>query len=391
MVFPRLGPRGRPHVVAALLAWALLVAVFVSLPTARAAGPILPCDKTGHITIDERWDLSCPAWHMVGNVTVDPGVTLRIDPRVTVTADSWIHLYIRGRLTADGAAGQLITFKPTTSASTVPWGGVQFNASSTGSVTFASLTYAERAIYATQSSPTISDNVIDSAFFGILLEASSSSALRNRINYTNIAIQASTTGNVGLSSNIITNLTGNPALGIYVTNLQSASILSNTIKNVVASNGRTPLTPGSRGTDGGYAVGILVNGTPSATIDGNMMTRLWGGQGGNGAASSAGNGGRGGDGGSAGGVVTFGVGSLDVSSNSIANVLGGHGGNGGTSSAGTGIGGNGGDGGGGAGGKAGTARTGLGAPRAGTAVRSPPSGLLESTGARRSGTIGSPT
>src|SRR5437773_1499520 len=251
MVFPRLGPRRRPHVVAALLAWALLVAVFVSLPTARAAGPILPCDKTGHITIDERWDLSCPAWHMVGNVTVDPGVTLRIDPRVTVTADSWIHLYIRGRLTADGAAGQLITFKPTTSASTVPWGGVQFNASSTGSVTFASLTYAERAIYATQSSPTISDNVIDSAFFGILLEASSSSALRNRINYTNIAIQASTTGNVGLSSNIITNLTGNPALGIYVTNLQSASILSNTIKNVVASNGRTPPTPGSRGTEGG--------------------------------------------------------------------------------------------------------------------------------------------
>ena len=349
MVFPRLGPPGRPHVVAALLVWALLVAVFASLPTASAAGPILPCDKTGHLTIDERWDLSCPAWHMVGNVTVDPGVTLRIDPRVTVTADSWIHLYIRGKLTADGAAGQLITFKPTTSASTIPWGGVQFNASSTGSLTFASLTYAERAIYATQSSPTISDNVIDTAFFGILLEASSSSALRNRINYTNIAIQASTLGNVVLSSNIITNLTGNPALGIYVTNLQSASILSNTIQNVVASNGRTPPTPGGRGTDGGYAVGILVNGTPSATIDGNMMTRLWGGQGGNGAASSAGNGGRGGDGGSAGGVVTFGVGNLDVSSNSIANILGGHGGNGGTSSAGTGIGGNGGNGGGAAG------------------------------------------
>src|SRR5438552_97490 len=349
MVFPRLGPPGRPHVVSALLVWALLVAVFASLPTASAAGPILPCDKTGHLTIDERWDLSCPAWHMVGNVTVDPGVTLRIDPRVTVTADSWIHLYIRGKLTADGAAGQLITFKPTTSASTIPWGGVQFNASSTGSLTFASLTYAERAIYATQSSPTISDNVIDTAFFGILLEASSSSALRNRINYTNIAIQASTLGNVVLSSNIITNLTGNPALGIYVTNLQSASILSNTIQNAVASNGRTPPTPGGRGTDGGYAVGILVNGTPSATIDGNMMTRLWGGQGGNGAASSAGNGGRGGDGGSAGGVVTFGVGNLDVSSNSIANILGGHGGNGGTSSAGTGVGGNGGNGGGAAG------------------------------------------
>src|SRR5437763_15279182 len=178
MVFPRLGPPGRPHVVSALLVWALLVAVFASLPTARAAGPILPCDKTGHLTIDERWAWSCPAWHVGGNVAVDPGVTLRIDPRGTVTADSWIHLYIRGRLTADGAAGQLITFKPTTSASTVPWGGVQFNASSTGSVTFASLTYAERAIYATQSSPTISDKLIASAVFGILLAAPSSSAPR---------------------------------------------------------------------------------------------------------------------------------------------------------------------------------------------------------------------
>src|SRR5207248_3330927 len=127
-------------------------------------------------------------------------------------------------------------------------------------------------------------------------------------------------------------------LGIYVTNLQSASILSNTIQNVVASNGRTPPTPGGRGTDGGYAVGILVNGTPSATIDGNMMTRLWGGQGGNGAASSAGNGGRGG----AASLGSFGSGGVgadaygfltgqamngDANANTVQTVRGGHGGN----------------------------------------------------------------
>src|SRR5437879_6675768 len=105
MVFPRLGPPGRPHVVAALLVWALLVAVFASLPTASAAGPILPCDKTGHLTIDERWDLSCPAWHMVGNVTVDPAVSLRIDPRVTASAEMWLHLYLPRELSPLGAAG----------------------------------------------------------------------------------------------------------------------------------------------------------------------------------------------------------------------------------------------------------------------------------------------
>src|SRR5439155_287476 len=85
---------------------------------------------------------------------------------------------------------------------------------------------------------------------GIVLEASSSSALRNRINYTNIAIQASAAGDVTFADNIITNMTGNPALAIYVTNLQSASISTNTIRGVFATNGRTPAIPGSRGREG---------------------------------------------------------------------------------------------------------------------------------------------
>jgi len=285
---------------------------------------------------------------MNGNVTIMPLATLTIQPGVTVKADPMVRLYVRdrGALFANGAPGNLITFAPNkTALNTAPWGGIQFNASSSGSVSWASFSRVERAIHAIQSSPPIDHNVIDTAFYGIQLEASSSFVSGNRINYTNVGIQASTSGDVTLTGNTLTNMTGNPALAIYATNLQSVSIDSNIIRGVVATNGRVSATAGARGTDGGYAGGILVNATSTATITGNTITQLVGGRGGNGAANATGNGGRGGDGGSAAGIVTFGVATASVSFNPITGVTGGRGGNGGASSAAAGNGGNGGNGG----------------------------------------------
>ena len=344
MKLPRLSPRGRSRLVAAFLISAVFAGFFGSSSVGLAAPPLPTCNVSGNIVVDTTWDATC-IHVLVGNVTVNPGVTLTIKPGVSVMADSFRHLYVRGTLTANGLSNSLITFAHTNAVSLVPWGGIQFNATSAGSITWASISRAERAIYAVQSSPTITDNVIDTAYAGIVLEASSSSALRNRINYTNIAIQASAAGDVTFADNIITNMTGNPALAIYVTNLQSASISTNTIRGVFATNGRTPAIPGSRGTDGGYSVGILVNGTSTGTVVGNTLTQIVGGQGGNGASSSTASGGRGGDGGSAAAIVTFGVSILDVGSNTITGVVGGHGGTGGGSSAATGNGGNGGNGG----------------------------------------------
>src|SRR5436853_121573 len=344
MKLPRLSPRGRSRLVAAFLISAVFAGFFGSSSVGLAAPPLPTCNVSGNIVVDTTWDATC-IHVLVGNVTVNPGVTLTIKPGVSVMADSFRHLYVRGTLTANGLSNSLITFAHTNAVSLVPWGGIQFNATSAGSITWASISRAERAIYAVQRWPTIPDNVIDTAYAGIVLEASSSSALRNRINYTNIAIQASAAGDVTFADNIITNMTGNPALAIYVTNLQSASISTNTIRGVFATNGRTPAIPGSRGTDGGYAVGILVNGTSTGTVVGNTLTQIVGGQGGNGASSSTASGGRGGDGGSAAAIVTFGVSILDVGSNTITGVVGGHGGTGGGSSAATGNGGNGGNGG----------------------------------------------
>jgi len=348
MAFPRFGSRGRSHAVAILLGLIFLATVLTATSGATAAGPgpvIGNCFVSGPINSPTaRWDASC-IWVMTANVTVMPPATLTIDPGVSVKANPRVSLYVRGALLADGALGKLITFAPNNTLSAVPWGGVQFNATSRGSVSFASFSRAERAIHAIQSSPPITNNVIDTSYYGILLEASSASVLGNQINYTNVGVQASTAGDVTVAGNTFTNMTGNPALAIYGTNLQSVSISSNTIRDIVATNGRTPAVPGGRGTDGGYAVGILVNGTTSATIDSNVISRLVGGQGGSGAANASGNGGRGGDGGSAGGIITFGESSVSISSNTISGLAGGRGGDGGGSSAPTGSGGNGGNGG----------------------------------------------
>ena len=341
MEFPRLGPHGRSRTTIVLVVAALLVGLLGSASPAAAANTTY---VTGPISVNTLWT-GGDTWVMIGNVTVLPGVTLTIERDAFVKADPGVHLYVRGTLIADGRSDKPISFAANKTASNAPWGGVQFNASSTGSVSWSTLSRAERALYASQSSPSLHDNVIDSSFYGIVLEASSSVVTGNRINYTNTGIQAMSGGDVTLTGNTITNVTGSPALGIYVTNVQSVSMWSNTIQDVVATNGRTPLIPGGRGTDGGYAVAILVNGTTSATMNGNVLVRIYGGQGGNGAASPAGNGGRGGDGGPAGGMVTFNVDAVNMSSNTITNVLGGDGGNGGSTTAATGTGGNGGNGG----------------------------------------------
>lgn len=288
---------------------------------------------------------SADTWIMYGNVTVVPGCTLTIEPGAFVRVDPGVRLYVRGSLLANGIPGTLISFSANNTATNVPWGGVQFNATSTGSVSWSSFSEVERALHAIQSSPDINNNTIDSAYYGIQLERSSSSVYWNRINFTTVGIQASVSGSTIIADNTITNVTGNLALGIYVTNLNSVTIWQNTIRDVFAANGRTPALAGARGSDGGYAVAILVNGTSTASVYLNTISQVLAGQGGNGQSSALGNGGRGGDGGSAGGIATFSTGILDLRSNTVTNLAGGHAGNGGGSTAPVGDGGNGGNGG----------------------------------------------
>ena len=83
-------------------------AAFVTAPT---IGPYQPqTDVFGSITTDTTWTLAKSPYRVVGNLTVNPGVTLRIDPGVRVEFGHWVGLWVEGNLQAVGTTGLPIVF-----------------------------------------------------------------------------------------------------------------------------------------------------------------------------------------------------------------------------------------------------------------------------------------
>src|SRR5256712_6014131 len=111
----------------------------ISVPTTWGGGAETNYVATGPVTI-----------RPVGSLTIMPGTTVKFDPGV--------HLFVEGRLTADGTSAKAITFTANNTA--FPWGGIQFNASSSGSVSWSTFDRVDRAVTATDSSPGVTSNTI---------------------------------------------------------------------------------------------------------------------------------------------------------------------------------------------------------------------------------------
>src|SRR5438309_1652559 len=358
MVNPQSGRHRRTGVLVLFVMLVVGATVFGLTSNATAVGPSCPSGtayRSGPIGT-ATWDTLC-TWVMYGNVTVTLGATLTILPSAKVLADPSVHLYVRGTLRADGSSGGLITFGANrTGVGVGPWGGVQFNASATGSVSWASFDRVDRAVTVlgpTPSSPWIHDNTVIQAgigfsflagststlssntirrttSFGVYVNASSVFVDRNTINGTTVAIQLEQPGTSTVSSNTITNVSSTFAAGISVWYGATANILNNAISGVRALAGSGGPTSGSNGRDGGVALGVFVNAAPSASVSFNSIDTIIAGNGGNGAANtSVGPGGRGGRGGSAAGIVVAATPDVSIYGNDIQALTGGRGGAGG--------------------------------------------------------------
>ena len=89
-----------------VLALASLLAL-VSAP--RAAAQCTPGPHSGTITADQTW---CAGLNtLTGDVTVALGVTLTLQPGVTVQAPANVELKVQGNLLAPGTAAQPIEMK----------------------------------------------------------------------------------------------------------------------------------------------------------------------------------------------------------------------------------------------------------------------------------------
>lgn len=356
-------PRTRKTLVitALLLAVSFSILLF-SAPRAQAITFV-----SGPISVDTTWGLLDNTYVVVGHVTVRPGVTLTILPGTTVRFNPTIGLWVDGSLMANGLPGSQVQFLPNTTILPLPWRGIQFNFTGSGSVTWSIFDRPEVAVLVDSSSPTIANNTVRwTGVVGFYLSGSSSAVMdntilragfagiytlggavdirRNRVNDSAIGIEAEGLGQPTIGENTITNITSGFAVGIYTTAGVVPQIWNNAIQGVVGSRGANGVAAGEPGGPGGVAVGILVVGAPWAGVWGNWVDGVTGGRGGNGQQNTGGLGGFGGAGGPAAGIVVTASAEADTSSNTVLDVLGGRGGDGG-GGGGTANGGRGGDGG----------------------------------------------
>jgi hypothetical protein len=82
---------------------AILIAIATAFIPCR--GAIADTDVSGHITADETWSPAGSPYVLVGDIYVDPGVTLTVTSGTIVLADNGYshYLYVRGTLNANGA------------------------------------------------------------------------------------------------------------------------------------------------------------------------------------------------------------------------------------------------------------------------------------------------
>lgn len=345
--------RRRRHALAtaALLASVALAALVIGAPRV-AAVTYWSSDITTNVVWGPTGSPADSTYVVLQNLTVRPSGTLTIQAGTTVLFARAAHVYVEGRLLADGTSAKPITFGANGTAPTIYWGGVRFNATSQGSITWSSFSHVDGAVGAVSSSPVlandtvtqatygfqftnaasvdIADNRIDQALAGIVLVNTVGQVVRNAINGTAGAIGATKLGSLTIANNVVTNVTSAPgtastAVGVLANDLTSVVIQGNTIRNVTGGPATGP------GRDGAMAMGIVVNGTGLVTISRNVASGLVGGPGGAGTGSTVATGGAGGSGGAAFGIVVGNSPSVSIGANAVSNLTGGPGGKGGGS------------------------------------------------------------
>ena len=149
------------------------------------------------IMVDTIWDFSHSPYIVTGDITIENGVTLTIQPNVEVRVEGFYGIIVRGVLIVDGAANnpqpiadnRQLTANPIIFTSNLPypelsaWKGIKFgNTNDDKSILrCAVIEYAEIGINCFSSSPKISDCIIRNNETGIYCQDVLSSINHNLI------------------------------------------------------------------------------------------------------------------------------------------------------------------------------------------------------------------
>jgi len=129
----------------------LFALVLVLTMSLVLAVPVAATDVSGTIASSTTWSVAGSPYIVTADVTVNAGVTLTIDPGVTVKFNkgtSGPSLIINGNLVAEGTSGSNIVFTSSAgSPAANDWWRIQFNTGSTGSVKYCDIAYGTIPIY----------------------------------------------------------------------------------------------------------------------------------------------------------------------------------------------------------------------------------------------------
>ena len=133
----------------------------------------------GTITVNITWSDSVTVY---GDVTVNDGVTLTIEPGTVVKFNSGKKLRVYGTLIAEGTSADHITF--TRIGTSGSWYGIRFENSSVDAdciIKYADIEYATFGVYVNYANPKIENNTFKNNTHGMYLSNSSPSVKTNEI------------------------------------------------------------------------------------------------------------------------------------------------------------------------------------------------------------------
>jgi parallel beta-helix repeat protein len=206
----------------------LMVLVFAIAFLCLNTGLLWATDHSGNITSDTTWYAADSPHVIVGNVTVQAGVTLTLEPGVDVQFNSGRYISTYGTLTAVGTSGTGILF---TKSGASDGNGLYFYNPGRGTFDYCTMEYCYYGISSsTTDTISVSHSTLQNGAYGVYSTASIISISNSTIQNYSYGVYA-TGGAVQLTS---TTLAGNTSYGFYGSGV-APTLLD--VNNVFENNG----------------------------------------------------------------------------------------------------------------------------------------------------------
>ncbi|MEE2749086.1 MAG: right-handed parallel beta-helix repeat-containing protein, partial [Pseudomonadota bacterium] len=174
----------------------------VNISSGAISAEVIPAanavvEVSGSLTRSTRW--SSGVYHVTSNLTIDAGVTLRVDPGVVIKFSPRTTLTVNGTLDVQGNDGERVTFTAyeddsvggdtnndgASAGERSSWGYIRVNASGSVSLNYADIHYAgygsQYSLYVYQTDADINSSRIAHGYGGVYLYQSSGSLSNNEI------------------------------------------------------------------------------------------------------------------------------------------------------------------------------------------------------------------